>query len=129
MAQCLSGGSLTSRGDFLSRVYEAIRWLVVEGLTLLSLSLNSGDSVNRAVSVAQFLSCPATPSRGNAVLGKKKKYIYIYSIYTHTLTHTHTHTHIYIYIYIYACVCVCAYVCMYVCMYGCVCIYIYIYIV
>ena len=35
MAQCLSGGSLTSRGDFLSGVYEATRWLVVEGLTLL----------------------------------------------------------------------------------------------
>ena len=40
MAQYLSGGSLTSRGDFLSGVYEAIRWLVVEGLALLSLSLS-----------------------------------------------------------------------------------------
>ena len=62
MAQYMSGGSLTSRGDFLSRVYEAIGWLVVEGLALLSLSSLSGDSVFRAVSVAQFLSCLATPS-------------------------------------------------------------------
>ena len=92
MAQCLSGGSLTSRGDFLSGVYEAIRWLVVESLTLLRLSLISGDSVNRAVSVAWFLSCLATHSRGNAVLGK---YIYIYIyIYACVRAHTHTHTHV-----------------------------------
>ena len=106
MAQCLSGGSLTSRGDFLSGVYEAIRWLVVEGLTLLRLSLISGDSVNRAVSVAWFLSCLATPFRGNAVLGKKKKeiyiYIYIYTAYVYIIyIYRNTHIDLYIYIYIY----------------------------
>ena len=40
MAQYLSGGRLTSRDDLLSGVYEAARWLVVEGLTPLSLSFN-----------------------------------------------------------------------------------------
>ena len=62
MAQYLLGSSLMSRGDFLSGVYEAIRWLVVEGLTPLGLSSISGDSVNRAVNVAEFLSCLATPA-------------------------------------------------------------------
>ena len=82
MAQYLSGGSLTSRGDFLSGVigsdqvagcgrslYSPAGFITNNtGLPLMQTSVISGDSVNRAVNVAEFfLSCLATPHWGNAI--------------------------------------------------------------
>ena len=77
MAQYLSGGSLTSRGDFLSGVigsdqvadcgrslYGPAGFITNNtGLPLMQTSVKSIDNVNRAVIVAEFfLSSLATPA-------------------------------------------------------------------
>ena len=92
MAQYLSGGSLTSRGDFLSGVigsdqvagcgrslYSPAGFITNNtGLPLMQTSVISGDSVNRAVNVAEFFFVlSGNPRIGEMPYKVKKKSMYI----------------------------------------------------